>query len=180
MPDDAQWTIRPADARERLRRRYLSLGLGELAAAIAFAVIAVTTVGPRLSDQRSVVALWCALAPLLLVLVQAGVYWLAARSWVGEGAMPGPLATAYRVFRLVDVGSLAAGLVGVVWFWPAGPGAATLVAGVWFFGVVEYVNYFVVRLAYPATRWLRDVTSWRTPTLVRDLQERQAAVRVAR
>ena len=31
------------------------------------------------------------------------------------------------------------------------------------FGLLEYVNYFVVRLAYPVGRWFTSVVQWRHP-----------------
>ena len=46
--------------------------------------------------------------------------------------------------------------------------------GVWAFAVVEHVNYFVVRLSYPATEWFGAVTRWRTPRLVQDVREARA------
>lgn len=156
------------ERREVLRRKYLSLGLGELAAAAVFAGGAATSVGPRL-DGHAHRALWSALVPLLLVLVEAGVYWLCARSWVGRGPMPAPLAAVYRVLRVATVVGLVAGLVGVVWWWPDDLGPAVLVGGVWVFGVLEYLNYFVIRLAYPLRHWAEEVRQWRQPQLIRDL-----------
>ena len=44
-----------------------------------------------------------------------------------------------------------------------------LVLAISLFGVVEYVNYFVVRLAYPVHGWSRRVREWRSPRLVQDL-----------
>ena len=87
------------DAARRVvrRRKYLSLGVGELAAAVVFAVVL-----PRLVGEDDRRALWCALIPLLVVLVQAGSYWLLARGWVARRAMPAPLATVYRGFRWAD------------------------------------------------------------------------------
>jgi hypothetical protein len=154
-----------------LRRTYLRLGTGELAAAAIFAVVAAGSVAPRLGTPSDRAALWSALAPLLAVLVQAGGYWLAARTWVGETAMPSPLARTYLAFRAVDPVLLGAGLVGVLAWWPERPGVAALVVVVWAFGAVEYLNYFVVRLAYPPARWAGEVTRWRTPRLVRDAVE---------
>lgn len=152
-----------------MRRRYLSLGLGELVAAAVFAGVAVTTVAPAL-DTTGRRALWGALVPLLVVLVQAGVYWLAARGWVLRGGMPSALASVYRAFRVVDVLLLVAGLVVVVVWWPSRPLVALLVLAVWLFGLLEFVNYFVVRLSYPPTAWLREVRRWRTPRLVKDMR----------
>ena len=158
------------ERRTTLRRRYLNLGLGELAACLAFTVVASAMVVPRLESARDAAALWSALLPLLVVLVQAGAYWLAARSWVGRTVMPASLAAVYRAFRLLDVVLLAGGLVGVLVWWPGNPAAAVLIVAVWAFGVVEYLNYFVVRLAYPATRWLTSVRRWQVPRLVLDIR----------
>lgn len=49
------------------------------------------------------------------------------------------------------------------------PWAAVLVLGVWAFGVVEYVNYFVVRLAYPLAE-TRKIAERRVPRLITDLR----------
>lgn len=157
------------DRREALRRKYLRLGLGELVSAAVFCAVAVFLVTPRLPDERGVRALWSALIPLLLVLVQAGAFWLLARGWVGRVPMPASFGKAFRVFRILDIGALILGLVGVLIWMPDGIGWATVVSAVWVFGVIEYVNYFVVRLAYPPTRWPRLVRRWRRPRLMQDL-----------
>lgn len=152
-----------------MRRRYLSLGLGELVSAAVFAAIAFGVVMPRLGTWQDSAALWAALAPLVIVLVQAGAYWLLAREWVETAPMPTSLAALYRVFRVVDAGLLLAGLLGVLVWLPDHVGAAVAVVAVWLFGVVEYVNYFVVRLAYPLRSWARAISQWRTPRLVHDI-----------
>ncbi|MBX9149590.1 hypothetical protein [Rhodococcus qingshengii] len=152
-----------------LRRRYLSLGLGELAAAAVFAAVAVGVVMPRLEGPKDSAALWSALAPLLVILVQAGVYWLLARGWVEQAPMPARLAALYRVFRVLDVLLLAIALLGVVIWLPDHSGAAVGVVAVWAFGIAEYANYFVARLAYPLQRWPFEVGKLRRPQLVHDL-----------
>jgi len=144
----------PRNRRASVRHTFLSLGLGELAAAVG--------------DDSSF-ALWAALVPLVVVLVQGGAYWLLARGWVLRSSMPASVAQVYRAFRVVDLALLAAGLVGVLVRLPERPVSALAVIGIWAFGVVEYVNYFVVRLAYPARGWVIDVRRGRRPRLVRDL-----------
>ncbi|MEV1131196.1 hypothetical protein [Agromyces sp. NPDC049794] len=158
------------ERRRTLRRKYLSLGSGELAAAVVFAAVAIWFVAPRLSSPTDVAALWSALTPLFVVLVQAGVYWLGARSWVELEPMPAASAALLRVFRVADVALLAAGLAGVIVWWPESVGVALGVLAVWAFGVIEYVNYFVVRLAYPPGRWFTLVGVWRTPRLMQDVR----------
>ena len=152
-----------------MRRKYLSLGTGELVAAAVFAVVAISVVMPRLEVPQDSAALWSALAPLLIILVQAGAYWLLARNWVELAPMPTSLAALYRAFRVLDAGVLVAGLVGVLVWLPITVGVALAIVVVWIFGVVEYVNYFVVRLSYPVRRLPFVVGQWRTPRLVQDL-----------
>lgn len=154
--------------RHLLRRRYLSLGLGELAAAGVFLTIALVMVVPTL-DEESRLALWFALVPLLAVLVQAGIYWLLARSWVERHPMPPSLRRIYRALRQVDVALLVGGLLGVLVWLPDNLGTRLGVLAIWFFGVIEYVNYFLIRLSYPPRLWLSTVGQLRTPRLVRDL-----------
>ena len=152
-----------------MRRKYLSLGTGELVAAAVFAVVAISVVMPRLEVPQDSAALWSALTPLLIILVQAGAYWLLARNWVERAPMPTSLAALYRAFRVLDAGLLVASLVGVLVWLPDPVGVALAIVVVWIFGVVEYVNYFVVRLSYPIRRLPFVVGQWRTPRLVQDL-----------
>jgi hypothetical protein len=157
------------DRREDLRGKYLRLGSGELTAAVLFAVLAFTAVTPQLTGQDEKAALWSALVPLIVVLVQAGAYWLLARSWVERAPMPPAVARLYRAFRTADPVMLAAGLVGILLWLPDRSSIVLLVVAVWAFGVVEYVNYFLVRLSYPISQWFTTVGQWRTPRLVADL-----------
>lgn len=158
------------ERREALRRKYLNLGVGELAAASVFGFVAVTFVMPRLEGPHDYAALWSALAPLLVILVQAGFYWLLARAWVERAPMPAAVAGIYRVFRIADIVLLSSGLVGILVWWPDSLGTALLVTVVWSFGVVEYLNYFLVRLSYPVDRWFASVGQWRAPRLVQDVR----------
>ncbi len=88
--------------------------------------------------------------------------------------MPVALAAVYRVFRVANVLLLVAGLVGVMIWVPDSPVAVVIIVGIWLFAVVEYVNYFVVRLSYPVGRWLSTVGQWRTPRLVQDVRTARA------
>lgn len=155
---------------EAARRKYLSLGVGELVAAAVFFGVARFSVLPRMEGQRDTLVLWSALIPLLAVLVQGSVYWLLARNWVLRSRMPRGVARLLRVMRIGNVGVLIAGLAGVLLWLPANPGWAVAVLAIWVFGVIEYLNYFVVRLSYPFAFWASEVGRWRTPRLVRDLR----------
>ncbi|MEU4361509.1 hypothetical protein [Promicromonospora sp. NPDC023987] len=158
-----------AGGKAQLRRTYLSLGVGELAAVAVFVVVQ-PMVANRLGDGGGR-ALWWAMTPLLVILLQGSAYWLAARSWL-PGAkrtgMPRGLALVYRALRLLNPLLLAACLAGMLLTGPRA-GALVLCLLVWTFGVLEYVNYFVTRLSYPVARWFALVGRWRTPALVRDV-----------
>lgn len=91
--------------------------------------------------------------------------------------MPGRLAAFYRGFRVLDVVVLLAGLAGVLVWLPDRPLQVAFVLAVWAFAVVEYLNYFVVRLSYPARDWLSRVGQWRTPQLVLDMSGRPQKTR---
>lgn len=153
--------------RTAINSRLQRLGSGELVAAAVFALL-----GARVASSAALLAfaLWSALVPLLVVLAQAGVYWL-VRSRTSR--LPPALVATYRGFRVVNLGLLTLGLAGVVLWWPAEPLAAVLVLAVWLFGVVEYANYFVVRLAYPPRRWLAEIGRRRMPRLMKDLGLRE-------
>lgn len=152
------------------RRRYLSLGLGELVAAAVFVGAAAMTVAPRFEGEHGAAPLWSALLPLVLILVQGGLYWLLARGWVGRASMPTGLAATYRALRVVNPLLLALGALGIVLWRSESLVGAVLVAAIWAFGLVEYLNYFVVRLAYPAERWFSGVRERRVPQLIQDVR----------
>jgi hypothetical protein len=82
--------------------------------------------------------------------------------------MPRALARIFLVIRAIDVAVLGLGLLGLIIWWPRSTGVAIGLLAVWLFGVVEYVNYFVVRLAYPPGRWLTSVGQRRVPRLLQD------------
>lgn len=149
--------------RTSIKLRLVNLGIGELVAAAVFAFLAAPAV---IRAGLPAAPVWSALAPLLVVLVQAGVYWL-VRSRTNR--LPTPMAASYRVLRVLDAGLLALGVAGIALWWPAQPLAAVAVLAVWLFGVAEFANYFVVRLAYPPTQWLSQVGRRRTPRLMKDL-----------
>jgi hypothetical protein len=136
---------------------------------VVFVVVRPMVAG-RLDDDGGR-ALWWAMAPLLVILLQGSAYWLLARTWLpgaGRTGMPRGIALLYRAFRLLDPVLLAGCLAGVL-LTGAGSGALVLCLLVWAFGVLEYVNYFVARLSYPATQWFARVGRWRTPVLVQDV-----------
>ncbi|MCU4295556.1 hypothetical protein D3I60_00410 [Brevibacterium permense] len=150
-----------------LRRRFLSLGLGEIVAAAVFAIVPARLA--FIAADRAEAALWSGLIPLLFILVQAGVYWLVARHHL-PAPIPRPVARIYRFLRVSNPIVLLASLIGIVVAWPGVSLSAVLIIVIWLFAVAEYVNYFHVRLSYPWSTWAGQVGRWSTPRLVRDLR----------
>lgn len=150
----------------QVRRTYLSLGTGELAAAAVFVVTAVAVATQE--PGTGAYGLWSGAGPLVAILVFAGCYWLLARRWLGSRTIPSWVAPVVRVARTGFAVVLVAGLVGAVVWFPASSPARTVTVAALALGVVEYVNYFVVRLSYPAGVWWREVRRLRTPRLVKD------------
>ncbi len=87
-------------------------------------VIVVVIVMPRMEDSPFDLALWAARTPLLVILVQAGARRLLARTWVALRPMRATTACLHRAFRSGDTFLLAAGLVGVLVWWPDHIGTA--------------------------------------------------------
>lgn len=158
------------DRRSALRRKYLSLGLGELAAVALFICVVLLWSGLGLGSDQARICFLVGFAPLVVILIQAGAYWLLARTWVQIRPIPRRLVRLYRVFQVLDVFILVAAGAYIVVHLPNTGWSGVPAVAVWLFAVVEFVNYYVVRLSYPWSRWFTVVGQWRTPRLIQDLQ----------
>ncbi|WP_209324023.1 hypothetical protein [Brevibacterium renqingii] len=156
-----------ADRFRPLRRRLISLGLGEFVAAAVFAVVPSNLAFVAADGAEA--ALWFALSPLIFVLVQAGTYWLLARHHLPE-TIPRGADRLSRGLRVLDPIVLFGCGIGIVAAWPGSSLSSVLIVFVWLFAVVEYINYFHVRLSYPWSTWTRQVGRRSTPRLARDLR----------
>lgn len=145
-----------------LARRFLSLTTGEAASVLVFAALylhfqqrAGTPFGPGV------------LYPFLLLeflLLQGSAYWLNRWLRLRSGVLtsaPG-LLLVFRLLHLLNVLLLLA-LPLWVWFDPARL-PWSVVLGV--FALVEFINYFHWRLAYPVPEFLQRLTRWRFPISV--------------
>lgn len=151
------------------RRRLLNLAGGELTASAVFIVAVVIGVQPR-TGAAAVVPLWVALAPLVLILVQAAFFWLLRAGWM-HTRPPHWFGAVYGALRVMDPVLIVGCAVASVLLWDvAGPGVRVLCVAALLFGVIEYLNYFVVRLSYPIATWASRVGARRTPRLVIDLR----------
>ena len=138
-----------ANRRAALRRRYLSLGLSEFATVAVFVYAALRVVVPRLGSDQAVASFLVAAVPPVLFLSQTAAYWLLARTWVEVRSMPRVLARLYRTLQVLDVLVLLAAGVYIAVDPSTTRWAGTMAALVWLFAVVEFTNYYVMRLSYP-------------------------------
>lgn len=157
-----------SEHRQRLRRQYLSTGLGELVATAVFVILLSTTLLPDAPEQRLAISI--AFLPFALSVVPGGIYWLLARVWVLKERPPTWFGRVYRIVRWIGAITIVVTLP-LALLLHVSIGTTMFALVIWAFGLVEYLNYFVVRLAYPWTRWVAEVGAWRTPRLVRDLRE---------
>lgn len=158
-----------AQRRDYLRRRYLELGAGELAAVASFVIALSAIVSTNDLSSQDSQTLWLALAPLEFILLQGAGYWFAARSWVKKTSAPRWFRVLYTFFLWLNPLVLLGGAMAIV---VAEHTRMNLVLGGLSvaFGVIEYVNYYWIRLSYPVRTWFTTVTQWRTPRLRLDLQ----------
>lgn len=164
---------RPSERRlGRARQRYLSLGLGELTAAALGIVLAVGILPPYFDGPGEKIGLWSALGPLLLILLHAGVYWLLARSQLGRPLPTLPRWFARRTRNAIAIHPilLLAGFGGLIATFPHQPFAIGFAVIIWVLGVLEYINYFIVRISYPWYAWTAEVGRRRTPRLIKDVR----------
>ena len=154
-------------AAHRLRRRLLNLGSGELAAALVFAWLSVFA---GRDDSPGRIGLPLATIGLVVVLIEGGCFWLLARRWVPGGRMPRTAARTYLMLRWATPLILVLSAVGLALRWPSLAQVRVLGVIAVAFGVIEYVNYFVLRVSYPVATWWRDVRRLRRPRLIRDVR----------
>lgn len=75
--------------------------------------------------------------------------WIAilARRWVARAPMPTSLAQIYHGLRVMNAVLLATSLVGICMLFPTDVLVIITVSIMRLFAVVEYINYYVVRLS---------------------------------
>lgn len=89
--------------------------------------------------------------------------------------MPRSLARLYRTLQVLDVLVLLAAGIYIAVDLSSTRWAGTMAVLVWLFAVVEFTNYYVVRLSYPWAKWFTKVGQWRTARLVQDLRAADGA-----
>lgn len=164
--------------RQRLERRLLSLSAGELVSTLLFATLWLTypsyvdwTV-PFLTDSLAVFAF----AILEFVLLQGSLYWLLKRRRIMAGgglALTHEQIRLFSYFRRLNALLLLIGIGGALYaFWARPLTFALWYCALYLFALIEYINYYHIRLSYPWREMVKTLLSlhWRRSKLSQELE----------
>ena len=143
--------------KEKVRKELGSLCLGELAATLSF-WLCFFLLKNRLGDWKGVVTILYPLSLLTFILLQGSIYWAIlirrlSNPQFGSSSVP----KLFGVLRILDLVLVIAGFPFIVWNTQSILGTI-LAALIQLFALIEWVNYFLVRLSYslnPIVLWKR-------------------------
>ena len=133
--------------KEKVRKELVSLCLGELAAVLSF-WFCFFLLKNRLGDWKSLVTILYPLSLLTFILLQGSLYWAIlirrlSNPQFGSGSVP----KLYGGFRILDLILLISGFPFIVWNTQSVQ-VVILATLIQLFALIEWVNYFLVRLSY--------------------------------
>lgn len=143
--------------KEKVRKELVSLCLGEFAAVLSF-WFCFFLLKNLLTDWMSLITILYPLSLLTFILLQGSTYWAIlirrlSNPQFGSGNVP----KIYGVLRILDLILLISGFPFI--FWNAqSVQVAILATLIQLFAIIEWVNYFLVRLSYslnPLVLWKR-------------------------
>ena len=143
--------------KEKVRKELGSLCLGELAAILSF-WLCFFLLKNRLGDWRSLFSILYPLSLLTFILLQGSIYWAIlirrlSNPKFGNGNVP----KIYGGLRILDLVLLISGFPFIVWNTQSVQ-VAVLATLIELFALIEWVNYFLLRLSYslnPLVLWKR-------------------------
>ena len=143
--------------KEKVRKELVSLCLGEFTAVLSF-WFCFFLLKNRLADWNSLVTILYPLSLLTFILLQGSIYWAILirrlfKPQFGSASVP----KLYGGFRILDLILLISGFSFIVWNTQSVQ-VAVLAALIQLFALIEWVNYFLVRLSYslnPLVLWRR-------------------------
>lgn len=143
--------------KEKVRKELVSLCLGEFTAVLSF-WLCFFLLKNRLGDWKGLVTILYPLSLLTFILLQGSIYWAIlirrlSKPQFGSGNVP----KIYGVLRILDLILLISDFPFI--FWNAkSVQVAILATLIELFALIEWVNYFLVRLSYslnPLVLWKR-------------------------
>lgn len=143
--------------KEKVRRELVSLCFGELTAVLSFC-FCFFLLKNRLGDVNSLVPILYPMSLLTFILLQGSIYWAIlirrlSKPQFGSGNVP----KIYGVLRILDLILLILGFPFIVWNTQSVQ-VAILATLIQLFALIEWVNYYLVRLSYslnPLVLWKR-------------------------
>ena len=143
--------------KEKVRKELMSLCLGEFTAVLSF-WFCFFLLKNRLGDVNSLVTILYSLSLLTFILLQGSIYWAIlirrlSNPQFGSGSVP----KLYGGFRILDLVLLISGFPFIVWNTQSVQ-VAIIVMLIQLSALIEWVNYFLVRLSYslnPLVLWKR-------------------------
>ena len=143
--------------KEKVRKELVSLCLGEFTAVLSF-WFCFFRLKNRLGDENSLVNILYPLSLLTFILLQGSIYWAIlirrlSNPQFGSGNVP----KIYGGLRILDLALLISGFPFIVWNTQSFQ-VTILATLIQVFALIEWVNYFLVRLSYglnPLVLWKR-------------------------
>ena len=143
--------------KEKVRKELGPLCLGELAAILSF-WLCFFLLKNRLGDWKGLVTILYPLSLLTFILLQGSIYWAIliirlSKPQFGSGSVP----KLYGGFRILDLVLFISGFPFIVWNTQSFQ-VAILAMLIQLFALIEWINYFLVRLSYslnPLVLWKR-------------------------
>ena len=143
--------------KEKVRKVLVSLCLGEFTAVLSF-WLCFFLLKNRLGDWKSLVTILYPLSLLTFILLQGSIYWsILIRRLSKPQFGSGSVSKLYGGFRILDLILLISGFPFIVWNTQSVQ-VAILATLIQLFSLIEWVNYFLVRLSYslnPLVLWKR-------------------------
>lgn len=133
--------------KEKVRKELVSLCLGEFTAVLSI-WFCFFLLKNRLGDVNSLVTILYPLSLLTFILLQGSIYWAIlirrlSNSQFGSGNVP----KIYGELRILDLVLLISGFPFIVWNTQS-VRVAIIAMLIQLFALIEWVNYFLVRLSY--------------------------------
>ena len=143
--------------KEKVRKVLVSLCLGEFTAVLSI-WFCFFLLKNRLSDWNGLFSILYPLSLLTFILLQGSIYWAIlirrlSNPQFGSGSVP----KIYGGFRILDLILLISGFPFIVWNTQSVQ-VAVLATLIQLFALIEWLNYFLVRLSYnlnPLVLWKR-------------------------
>ena len=143
--------------KEKVRKELVFLCFGELAAVLSF-WLCFFLLKNRLGDWNGLISILYPLSLLTFILLQGSIYWAIlirrlSNPQFGSRTVP----KLYGCFRILDLVLLISGFPFIVWNTQSFQ-VAILATLIQLFALIEWVNYFLVRLSYslnPLVLWKR-------------------------